>query len=549
MRHTHKKPFRVAVAQINTTLGQFAANCEKVIAQIHRAQEKHCDLVVFPESTLFGYHPFDLLERKNLVDQQLKELKKIEKAIPSGMAALVGVITKNPNKKGRPYFNSTALIQKGKKTKFFHKELLPTGDVFDEARFIESGKMRDNFFTFKGQRILVTICEDIWAWPNKKGESQYDRNPILDFKGEKVDLIINQSASPFYDGKLKVRKALVQQTAKLVKAPMIYVNLVGAQDEIIFDGASFALDTKGKVLLQSMMFEEDMGILDLGKMEGSVNPLPTNSSELLRQALVLGIQDFCRKVGLQKIHLGLSGGVDSALAACLAVDALGPSQITGIALPTNFNAPESLTLAKDLAKNLGIRFLEVPIQSSYEAAKKTVDQAYDISEFGLVHENLQARIRGMLLMAFSNKENSLLLTTSNKSEMAAGYATLYGDMCGGLAPLGDLTKRQIYALCELYNTERELIPRKILTRAPSAELRPNQKDQDSLPPYDDLDDSVDKLVRDCGNIKTETDRFLYKALSRSEFKRWQAAPVLKISQHSFGRGRRYPIAQKANELG
>lgn len=542
------KSLRVAVAQINTTLGHFSANREKVIACIKRAQEKHCDLVVFPESTMFGYHPFDLLERKKLVDQQLKELKRIEKAIPHGMAALIGVLTKNPNKKGRPYFNSTALVQKGKKTKFFHKELLPTGDVFDEARFIESGSMRNNFFTFNGYRILVTICEDIWAWPDSSGQSQYSHNPILDFKGEQVDLIVNQSASPFFDDKLKIRKKLVQQTAQLLKAPMVYVNLVGAQDEIIFDGASFALDAKGKTLLQSASFEEDLNILDLKKMEGTRVPSISSSHENLRRALVLGIKDFCEKSGLQKVHLGLSGGVDSALVACLATDALGPSRVTGVALPSQFNSPDSLKLAKKLADNLGIRFLEVPIQSAYEAAKKTIDHAFDVESFGLIHENLQARIRGMLLMALANKENSLLLMTANKSEMAAGYSTLYGDMCGGLAPIGDLTKRQVYALCAIYNAERELIPETILTRAPSAELRPNQKDQDSLPPYDDLDASVDRLVRDCGSVKTQTDQWLYKALLRSEFKRWQAPPVLKTSKHSFGRGRRYPIAQKAHEI-
>jgi NAD+ synthase (glutamine-hydrolysing) len=542
------KSLRIAVAQINTTLGNFAANREKIVAYIRRAQEKHCDLVVFPESTLFGYHPFDLLERKKLVDQQLQELKRIEKAIPEGMAALVGVLTKNPDKKGRPYFNSTALLQKGKKTRFFHKELLPTGDVFDEARFIENGDMSENFFTFKGHRILVTICEDIWAWPDAGGHSQYSHNPLLQFKGQKVDLIVNQSASPFFDGKLKIRKKLVQQTAQLLKAPMVYVNLVGAQDEIIFDGASFALDAKGKTLLQSVAFEEDINVLDLGKMEGGVRPLIQSTHETLRQALVLGIKDFCEKSGLSKIHLGLSGGVDSALVACLAVDALGPSNVTGLALPSQYNSPDSLKLAEKLAKNLGIRFLEVPIQNVYESAKKTIDQAYGIESFGLVHENLQARIRGMLLMAYSNKENSLLLVTSNKSELAAGYSTLYGDVCGGLAPIGDLTKTQVYGLCAIYNAERELIPEMILTRAPSAELRPNQKDQDSLPAYEDLDQSVDRLIRDCGSIKTKTDEWLSKAILRSEFKRWQSAPILKISKHSFGRGRRYPIAQKAMEI-
>lgn len=544
----YSKSFRIAIAQINTTLGDFAGNRKKIIEQIQRAEERHCDLVIFPESTLFGYHPFDLLERAKLVDQQLKELKEIEKAIPAGLAAVVGVITHNPDKKGRPYFNSAALVQKGKKTKFFHKELLPTGDVFDEARFIASGETKDNFFTFKGKKILLTICEDIWAWPEQDGKSQYPKNPLLSLKGKKVDLVVNISASPFYPDKIKRRKFLVQKTAQLFKAPMVYVNLVGAQDEIVFDGGSFALTPKGKEISQCLSFEENFCVFDLDKKQGEIQPLIDDPIEILRKALVLGIQDFCKKVGLKKVHLGLSGGVDSALVACLAVDALGPSNVKTVAMPTQFNSPKSLSLARELAKNLGVELIEVPIQPIYESAKITVDQAFHIEKFGLVHENLQARIRGMVLMALSNSENSLLLATSNKSEFAAGYSTMYGDMCGGLAPIGDLTKKQVYQLCEHYNAERELIPVEILTRAPSAELRPNQKDQDSLPPYDDLDASVDRLVRECKEAKGPTDQWLLGALMKSEFKRWQAPPILKVSLHSFGRGRRFPVAHQAKEI-
>lgn len=539
---------RVAVAQINTTLGAFQSNREKIQDHIRRAIEKHCDLIVFPESTIFGYHPFDLLEREALVDQQLAELQKIEKEIPAGIAAIVGVITKNPKKKGRPYFNSSALIIKGQKTKFYHKELLPTGDVFDEARFIESGSMANNFFTVKGKKIFLTICEDIWAWEDSSGRSQYPENPLLKLKNKKVDLVLNQSASPFYFGKLDVRKELVRKTAKLMKAPMIYTNLVGAQDEIIFDGASFCLDSKGKTLMQSLPFEEDLNVIDFAKLEGGIRHLQTNQNEVLRQALVLGIRDFCKKTGMTKVHLGLSGGIDSALVACLAVDALGPGQVRTVALPTEFNAKESVELARQLAKNLGTDFQKVSIQSMFESVKSQVDKAFGIKDFSLVHENMQSRLRGLTLMSLSNHENSLLLMTSNKSECAAGYATLYGDMCGGLAPIGDLTKEQVVALCELYNSEVELIPRRIIDRPPSAELRPNQKDEDSLPPYKDLDKSVVHLVENNGKVKTATDRRLLPMLMKSEFKRWQMAPILKTSKHSFGRGRRYPVAHQAKEL-
>jgi NAD+ synthase (glutamine-hydrolysing) len=535
---------RVAIAQINPTLGDFSSNKEKILNEISRAQEKHCDLVIFPEATLFGYHPFDLLERKDVVERQLKALKDIEKKIPKNIAVILGIISINPSKKGRPYYNSAALVQKGKKTQLFHKQLLPTGDVFDEARFIESGKMKDNFVRIQGKKILVTICEDIWAWPEKNGESPYQENPITQIK-EKADLVVNLSASPYYPNKIKRRYELVALTAKHFRAPMVYVNLVGAQDEIIFDGASFAVDKKGKVVLQCMKFEEDLNVLDLENLEGGFRQQRLSLTEELRQALVLGIKDFCRKADLQKVHVGLSGGVDSALVACLAVDALGPSRVTAVAMPGPFSAVESTELARKLAKNLGIRFLEVPISETFETLKKVVDSSFQVKEFSVVHENLQARIRGIYLMALANSENSLLLSTSNKSELACGYATLYGDMCGGLAPIADLTKHDVYELSKAYNLSGEIIPQQIIDRAPTAELRPNQKDQDTLPAYELLDKSVVNLVEKSKAAKSVTEQWLLPTLLKTEFKRWQSAPILKVSRHSFGRGRRYPVAHKA----
>jgi NAD+ synthase (glutamine-hydrolysing) len=534
---------RVAIAQMNSVLGDFSGNKSKILQEVDRAQEKHCDLVIFPEAALFGYHPFDLLERKDIVAKQLKALKEIEKKIPKNMAVIVGVISFNPNKKGRPYYNSAALLQKGKRTQLFHKQLLPTGDVFDEARFIESGKMKNNFVRINGKKILITICEDIWAWPEKDGSSAYLENPITQIK-EKADLVVNLSASPYYPNKLKRRQELVSLTARHFRAPMVYVNMVGAQDEIIFDGASFAVDKKGKVILQCVKFEEDLNVLDLDKQEGGFRSQELSITDELRQALVLGIKDFCAKTGLSKIHLGLSGGIDSALVACLAVDALGPSKVTAVAMPGPFTSPKSTSLAKTLAKNLGVRFIELPIQAGYETLKKELDACFKLTEFSLVHENLQARLRGLSLMAFSNNEHSLLLSTSNKSELATGYSTLYGDMCGGLAPIADLTKADVYKLSQAYNESVEIIPVEILKRAPTAELRANQKDQDSLPEYDLLDKSVVDIVEKCRVAKTKTDHWLLPVLLRTEFKRWQSAPILKISRHSFGRGRRYPIAYK-----
>jgi NAD+ synthase (glutamine-hydrolysing) len=548
---------KIGVAQVNVTLGDFAANREKILLFCSKAHAQECDLVVFPEATLFGYHPFDLLEQKNLVQAQLKELRILQKEIPKGLKVIIGLFTLNPAKLGRPYFNSAALLERGKAPRFFHKNLLPTGDVFDEARFIETGDLRKNSFQIKvrGQtkKGFLTICEDIWAWPEKDGRSQYEKNPLTQVKGN-FDFIINLSASPYYPGKLKRREELVMLTSRKLKAPMLYCNLVGAQDEIVFDGGSFVIDTQGKKILQCEKFAEDFKVWTLPAKGKKLVSQKISKADLakkwtvhqeLRAALVLGIRDFCSKIGLQKIHLGLSGGVDSALVACLAVEALGAERVRSFYLPGPFSSSLSQSLGKELAQNLNVHFQEISIGPSYEVILKSLESQLALPEFSVVHENLQARLRGLFLMAISNLESSLLLTTGNKSEYATGYSTLYGDMCGGLAPIADLTKKQVYDLCREYNSEgRLVIPEAILTRAPTAELKEGQKDQDSLPPYEELDASVMKLVEKCETPKSPVDLWLLQALSRTEFKRWQAAPILKVSRHSFGRGRRYPIAYR-----
>ena len=541
---------RIAIAQINPTLCDFAANSQKILEYAVKAKDRHCDLVIFPESSLMGYHPFDLLELADLIKKQDRYIKLIAKAIPKDLGVLFGTITPSGLRRGKPYYNSALFMEQGKEPRLFHKELLPTGDVFDEARFIESGRADKNLITFRGNKIVISICEDIWAWPDSKGQSQYLTNPLAQIskKVKNVDLVLNLSASPYYPGKEKVREELVRKTAAAFKAPMVYCNMVGAQDEIIFDGQSFAVDRKGKELARMMPFQEDLGVVDLKKMQGMKRPEKLSESEKIRRALVLGIRDFCLKTGLKKIHFGLSGGIDSALVACMAADALGPANVKAFALPSEFNSPQGLEWAEKLAKNLGIGFQVIPIQSSFDSLRKIIDPAFGVKEFGLVHENLQARLRGLLMMSFANVSGSLLLSTCNKSESAVGYATLYGDMCGGLMPIADLTKKQVYALSRLYNLEQELIPSEIIERPPTAELRPNQKDQDSLPPYDELDAAVDRLVVNGKVGRSKADQFLLQALLRSEFKRWQAPPILKVSKHSFGRGRRWPVAQKAGSV-
>lgn len=548
---------RVALAQINSVLGDFVANQAKIIEYIQRARERRCDLVIFPEAALFGYHPVDLLERPSLVAAQEQALREIHKAIPKGMAVLVGAIVRNASKRGKGFWNAAVFLEKGKKARVFAKQLLPTYDVFDEGRHIEPGQVVKNHIKFKGQRILVTICEDIWAWPLKHNPwySKYGKNPLREVKRGSVDLVVNLSASPFTHSKFHNRRMVVKSTATYFRVPMVYVNLVGGQDELIFDGGSFAVDKTGKVIAQCVRFEEDLNVLDLGGKSddkkkvktpiGGDRELPVKEQEILRSALVLGIRDFLRKIGIKKVHLGLSGGIDSALVACLAADAMGPMNVTAVALPGPFTSRESKDWTVQLANNLGIRLIEFPIGGEYDRVVTDLERVYGKMDFDLVNENLQSRLRGMFLMAVSNREGSLLLGTTNKSEMAVGYGTLYGDMIGGLMPIGDLLKTEVFALSRYYNSEAEIIPAGIITRPPSAELRANQTDQDSLPPYDVLDPIVHRLVEGLHSPKNETEQRILDLMMKSEFKRWQAPPILKVSDHAFGRGRRFPIAHRA----
>lgn len=538
---------RIALAQINSTLGDFAANKNKILDFVRRSRERRCDLVVFPEAALFGYHPVDLLERPSVVNEQQKALKEIHKSLPKDIAILVGAIVPNVSKRGKPYWNAAVFLEKGKPAKVFAKQLLPTYDVFDEGRHIQPGEISRNTFRFKGRKILVTICEDIWAWPNRNfpGYSRYGENPLLKVKKSEVDLVINLSASPFTQTKFANRRMVTKATAQHFKSPMVYVNLVGAQDELIFDGGSFATDKTGKIISQCVRFEEDLNVLDLKSVEGGTRNLNSDPLEISRQALVLGLRDFARKTGFTKMHFGLSGGIDSALVACLAADALGPLNVTAIFMPGPFTSPESKKWSEELAANLGIRLFEAPIKPTYDLLVKEANQQFGERDFGVWNENLQARIRGMILMAFSNRENSLLLGTTNKSEMAVGYGTLYGDMIGGLLPIGDLLKTEVFELSKHYNAQSEIIPTEIIDRPPSAELRANQTDQDSLPPYAELDEIIKKLVEGFHAPKTELEKKILNMMMKSEFKRWQSPPILKISDHAFGRGRRFPVAHKA----
>ncbi len=534
---------RIAMAQINNTIGDFKTNSATILKQCHEALKFGADLIVFPECAIFGYTPADLLERDSIIKAQTKFINQLIKKLPKDLYVLFGAITDN-KKAGKRYNNSALLVKKNKVIRSFSKELLPNYDVFDEERHFESGKLADNLVTIKGKKFLVAICEDIWGWKDLN-PFQHDHNPLVKFN-KKIDAMLVLNASPYSLQKSSTRLEVAKKCAKQVKAPLIYVNMVGGQDELIFDGGSFAINKSGKLLAQSLYFQEDLTLVNIDKSKTLINPQPNvEPYEELRQALVLGLKDFVYKIGIKKVHFGLSGGIDSALIACLAVEALGPNNVTALALPGPYSSKLSFDLAKKLASNLSIDFKKVDFNSTYKAMVKDFEKTFGKIKFGLVHENFQARIRGDILMGFSNLNNSLLINTSNKSELTVGYSTLYGDLCGGISPIGDLTKKQVFGLCEHYNKSHELIPKKIITRPPTAELKPNQKDSDSLPPYHLLDKSVEKLVVHKKAATTAVDKRVLKMMMRSEFKRWQAPPILRVSTHAFGQGRRMPIAHNA----
>ncbi len=543
---------RVALAQINSILGDFTHNKNQILDNVRRAQERRCDLVVFPEAALFGYHPVDLLERASIVKAQEQVLRELHKSIPKGMGVVVGAIVKNPSRLGKGFLNAAVFLERGKVAKICAKQLLPTYDVFDEGRHIEPGLTATNLIRFKGLNLLITICEDIWAWPVKGNPNyaRYGKNPLLKIPKKSVDLVINLSASPFTHTKFSKRLLVVKKTATHFKAPLIYVNMVGAQDELIFDGGSFAVNESGRVVAQSVRFEEDLNVLELGQPKkssvvGGKRELSESPSEIVRSALVLGIRDFAKKVGFKKAHIGLSGGIDSALVACLATDALGPMNVTAVSMPGPFSSPDSAKWAKILSDNLGIRMIELPISEHYQQLMASFNSTLGEQPFSIVNENVQSRLRGMLLMAVANREGSVLLGTTNKSEVAVGYGTLYGDVIGGLLPIGDLLKTEVFELSRHYNSQAEVIPTEIINRPPSAELRANQTDQDSLPPYEILDVAIKRLVEGLTPPSTDVERRVLDLMMKSEFKRWQAPPILKVSDHAFGRGRRFPIAHRA----
>ena len=544
----------IAMAQINTVIGDFRGNAEKILDYAHQAVEKGAELVVFPEMCLCGYPPLDLLDYEPFVDENLKQIRRVQHDSPKGIGIVLGHIEKNRAHSGKSLLNVASLIHNGKVLHTQAKTLLPTYDVFDEARYFEPARER-SVVTFKGERLGIAICEDFW-WENTPvSATRYPIDPVKDLLDLGASLILAPSASPFYTGKPQIRYSLLDQIGKSSGVPVVYVNMVGGNDSLIFDGRSMVTSPDGRLVALGKAFEEDLIVFDTGRQDRKTVPLAEDRYGEIASALMLGLKDYLAKCGFTRVHLGLSGGIDSALVATLAVKALGPENVAVFSLPSRYSSKGSYEDAGELARRLGVTLKTLSIEEIFGAFLGALESHFEGREPDITEENLQARIRGSLLMAYSNKFNALLLATSNKSELATGYCTLYGDMDGGLAVIGDLFKTEVYSLARHMNREREIIPETILDKAPSAELRPDQKDQDSLPPYDLLDQILGLYLLEnltLGEIVSRGyDRDLVaqvlRMVGRAEYKRRQAPPVLKVSRRAFGTGRRMPIARRIFE--
>lgn len=544
---------KIGILQLNFTVGDFRGNSEKLVSAYERAVREGAELCVGSELGLCGYPPRDLLNRRDFVESHERALREVAKRVGK-VPLLIGGIEKTNQKAGRPLYNTAFLVEKGKTRAVARKILLPTYDVFDEDRYFEAGD-KVGSVRIAGKRVGVTICEDIWndedLWP----ERRYRIDPVRELAKKGMDLLINLSASPWNIGKEKVRYRLLAEVAKREKIPVIQVNQVGGNDELVFDGQSLGVGVKGGLLARGVAFMEDVKVVDIGGKEEK--PVWAGDEEQVFQALVLGTRDYLQKCGFQEVVLGLSGGIDSALVAVVAAEALGKDKVLGVAMPSRFSSAGSVADAEALAKRLGIRYQKIPIEDTFAAMLRSIAPAREGRSGGLTEENLQSRIRGMTLMAISNDSGRLLLTTGNKSEMAVGYCTLYGDMCGALAVIADVPKTLVYRISRWINREREIIPKNSIEKAPSAELRPDQKDQDSLPPYEELDRILESYVVNEGSIQGMVKKGISKVLAEemvrkidiSEYKRRQAAPGLKVTTKAFGVGRRIPLAQRFDPRG
>ena len=541
---------KIALAQFNPTVGDFEGNRACILELAREAQKGGADLAVFSELCLCGYPPQDLIERPSFVERNQHELLCLAREIP--LHALVGFVGKAQDDTGKPVANSAALIAPGKILFEQRKMLLPTYDVFDETRYFQPAHTQFAF-PHGSETLGITICEDSWNdksfWP----ERLYDRDPVAELVGKGSTMILNLSSSPYTLGKRGLRQDMLGAVARDRGVPVVYVNQVGANDSLIFDGSSVAFTADGRVAARAKSFDEDLIFFDSATGKGDLRPAMDDEFEAAYRALVIGTRDYVRKCGFGKVVVGLSGGVDSALVAAIATAALGKENVLGVAMPGPYSSEGSLRDAQRLAANLGIELITLPITETFESYRRALAGTFAGRSEDATEENIQARIRGNLLMAISNKFGSLVLSTGNKSEMAVGYCTLYGDMAGGLAVISDVPKTMVYDLANFVNRTREIIPRATITKAPSAELRPNQTDQDTLQPYEDLDRILKAYVEDLQSpeqiaeeclLPLDMVRSVALQVDRTEYKRKQAAPGLKLTSKAFSVGRRFPLAQK-----
>jgi NAD+ synthase (glutamine-hydrolysing) len=541
---------KIGIAQINPVVGDFPGNAKRILAAYRECLDGGADLVLTPELSLVGYPPRDLVFKTQFVPmcvQALDYLAGESREVP----LLVGYVDHNhPTRPGKPFRNAAAWLQEGKVLHRVWKTLLPTYDVFDERRYFEPGEACAPI-EWKGKRIGVTICEDIWTEDFLK-RPFYDRDPVVELRAQGIDLLLNLSASPFHLGKPAMRRAMIAGISHRAKVPVVYCNAAGANDQLVFDGHSLVAGANGRISLQMPGFRDACEVVDPFVEVENDGPLDDCESQQIYEALVMGVRDYVTKCGFSSVCLGLSGGIDSALTAAIAADALGPENVRGLTMPSPYSSRGSVDDSFALAANLGIRCDEVSIVGAFEAIKAAMQPVFEGKAEDVTEENMQSRIRGTLLMALSNKENHLLLTTGNKSEMAVGYCTIYGDMNGGLAVISDLPKTRVYEVARWINREREIIPWNTIDKPPSAELRPDQKDQDTLPPYDILDGILELYVEHhlspdeiiSRGFDETTVRWVQRRVDLNEWKRHQAAPGLRVTSKAFGIGRRMPIVQR-----
>jgi NAD+ synthase (glutamine-hydrolysing) len=542
---------KIALGQINPTVGDFSGNAAKIIDFSRQARAAGAGLILFPELSVCGYPPRDLVERPTFVSKNRESVDRIA-AETKGIAVICGLVTPAQAETGKSVMNSAAFLQDGKQVFLQSKMLLPTYDVFDEMRNFAPARNQE-LFNFCGNRMALTICEDAWNDKHFWHKRMYGFDPVEALVRAGGNFILNISASPFWLGKRELRRDMLATIARTDKVPVVMVNQVGGNDSLLFDGSSLVLNREGKIIAQGKSFEEDIVYFDSATLEGEMHEQIEGEEASAYAALVLGTRDYVRKCGFGTVIIGLSGGIDSALTAAIAADAMGPKNVIGVGMPGPYSSPGSIEDARALARNLGIRFELLPITDICKSYQCVLKDIFAGMKEDVTEENIQARARGSLLMALSNKFNAIVLSTGNKSEIAVGYCTLYGDMVGGLAVISDVPKTMIYRISRHVNSRRAVIPEATLEKPPSAELRPNQKDSDSLPAYDVLDailedyvediHSADQIAHDRGFDLALIQRVI-RMVDRAEYKRQQAAPGIKISAKAFGYGRRFPIAAK-----